>query len=147
MRLSQSLIHSFDDLSGYGPWLPSVPVHLGRQRALDIAVEALIKLREFRLHQISSEASASTRLYMQAVSSLRTELDTSDSTLLTIALLTIYEATTSGFAFPTLGMHSRGMGAVLLARAEWKSSLTTEVTRYVVYTNVTFIFLIPTVLR
>ena len=97
-------------------WYAFVPAMLGTYATLDMAAKAVIQA-----HRLSgpgvprSYAAQCNRSYVSAVDCLRLSLDTSDSTLATAGLLSLYE-TIRKHEPNSLFTHGRGISAILRAR-------------------------------
>ena len=103
--------------------------YVGENKAVDSAATAVILAWRSRLQK--APPADGMRHYVQAIQELRSSLDPSDLSLLSVALMTNFESVTRNTAIP-MYPHIQGLAAITRARP--KGFQTSEVARAVLYT-------------
>ena len=128
-QLSTQLAHSFDNLDLQRAWFAYVPRYVGENKAVDSAAKAVIIA--WRNRAQDSLPPAGVKHYANAIRGLRDSLDTSDLSLLCVALMANFESVTTARPLP-MYEHIQGLAAIINARS--KGFQTSEVARAVLYT-------------
>jgi hypothetical protein len=126
-ELSTQLAHSFENLDLQRAWFAYVPWYVGEHKGVDSAAKAVILAWRNR----TSLPVAGMRHYANAIQELRTSLDSSDLSLLCVALMANFETVTTASPLPMYA-HGEGLAAIIKARS--KGFHTSEVARAVLYT-------------
>ncbi|EMC98422.1 hypothetical protein BAUCODRAFT_121291 [Baudoinia panamericana UAMH 10762] len=122
------------DLHLHHTWFSFVPAMLGGHAATDAAAKAVMKV-----HTLSNPATSQCRdkiiaqgdnSYGKAIAALRSSLDDSDSALVSVGLLSLYEVLMRSQP-QAYFWHAGGLSAMLLSRR--KTGSTNELTRAIVY--------------
>lgn len=113
-------------------WYAFVPSYIGEHDHLDAAIRAIMKVQRGKGSPSASVTDAGLEEYLYAINFLRRNLDESDITLVTIALLCLYESTVRRRIGPCIS-HRRGISAIAKARGASKES--SSVARAVLYGN------------
>lgn len=128
-ELSTQLAHSFGNLDLQRAWFAYVPRYVGENKAVDSAVRAVIIA--WRNRRGDTLPASGVRHYAHAIQELRTSLDSSDLSLLCVALMANFETVTTAAAIPPYP-HIQGLTAIINARP--RGFHKSEVARAVLYT-------------
>lgn len=126
-ELSTQLAHSFENLDLQRAWFAYVPCYVGAHKGVDSAAKAVILAWRNR----TNLPVAGMRHYAQAIQELRISLDSSDLSLLCVALMANFETVATAAVNP---MYTHGEGLVAIIKARPKGFNTSEVARAVLYT-------------
>ncbi|KAK0306761.1 hypothetical protein LTR91_002541 [Friedmanniomyces endolithicus] len=108
-------------------WYAFVPSMLGENVAADAAARAVV-----RAQGLCAIVARCDSLYLAAISTLWASLDVSDSALVAVGLLYLYESILKDTPVAFFS-HARGISAILVARS--RSTPVTPLTRAVLYGN------------
>ena len=115
-----------------GAWLKYIPAHLSSSPGLTSSTRAVILAVKQQRTRTGSQSLPGMRHYLEAIGSFRVVIPDSDSMLLTIAMLSLYEFTT-GNDFQACCQHISGLSSPILANPRrWSSS---EVAVSLLYVN------------
>jgi hypothetical protein len=128
-QLSTQLAHSFDNLDLQRAWFAYVPRYVGENKAIDSAAKAVIIA--WRNRAQNSLPPAGVRHYADAIQGLRDSLDTSDLSLLCVALMANFETVATAAPVP-MYHHVQGLAAIIKTRSNGFHN--SEVARAVLYT-------------
>lgn len=115
------------------PWFEFVPSHLGASAATDAAARAALEACHFHHDTDSSQIARCTTQYLKAIKLLRASMDTSDSALLAVGLLLLYEQLMRS-APVAFFSHAKGISSILLASRAQSMPLT-PLGRAMLYSN------------
>ncbi|KAK0871058.1 hypothetical protein LTR87_013008 [Friedmanniomyces endolithicus] len=131
--LGAELVQTLSSMHLEDSWYAFVPSMLGENVAADAAARAVV-----RAHDCCSTPGTPTAVarcdssYLAAINTLRPSLDVSDSALVAVGLLYLYESILKDTPVAFFS-HARGISAILLARS--RSTPVTPLTRAVLYGN------------
>ncbi|KAK5722608.1 hypothetical protein LTR15_005839 [Elasticomyces elasticus] len=131
--LGAELVQTLSNLHLNDSWYSFVPSMLGDSVAADAAAKAVVKAHEFCATKGTPTGVARCdSSYLAALNTLRASLDVSDSALVAVGLLYLYEGIMKDQ--PTAYFsHAGGISAILLARP--RTAPVTALTRAVLYGN------------
>lgn len=130
--LRSELVYVFSKINLTHSWYAFVPSYIGHYDYLDSAVRAIVNVQRDKGRDAISKSTPGIDQYLKAVNILRHNLDDSDSALVTIALLCLYESTVRQKVGPRIS-HRRGITAIAKARRSSKAS--SDVARAVLHGN------------
>lgn len=130
VQLAKRYVMSLGRLSMHAGWCLLVPNYIGHHLQIDLAAQAVIAAIDSPKGNPSSNARIA---YGHALSALRQQIDFSDSSLVTVALLSLYEATTRMHT-PAQFSHRYGIAKIMLSKPKLSSG-PSELDRALLYSD------------
>ena len=131
-RLRHSLISMIEDLHLESGWCAFTPSRLGESRPADSAARALTIAHIGMRQQNDSLLDGAYREYVKSLEQLRSSIDLSDGTLMTVALLFLFESLMRERVSACV-LHQEAINDILLARP--KTQPISEFARSLLYTS------------
>lgn len=129
-KLSIQAAHALNNLQLCRSWFAFIPSQLGQDKIIDACAAAVIKAHDHHFRRDEETKNLGRKHYLYAVSLVRKHLCASDSALLSVALLTLFEMLMK--AEPrAVYAHIQGLNCILQARP--KSQESSEITRAIAY--------------
>ena len=135
--LRQDLISLINDLHINKGWCAFTPSRIGEYKSVDSAARALTAARRSIRTRDDVALNEAYREYNESVKVLRTSLDLSDATLLTVALLFLFEGLLRNRLHACV-THQKALTDILVARP--RSQETSDFARAVLYTSTAWAF-------
>jgi hypothetical protein len=114
-------------------WTYYVPSRLGHNSKVDLAAHAVTIAYRYKVGGEALLTEAVFRHYSMALATLRDSIDTSDASLMAVALLALFESVME-FYSDYHRSHQEGIGKILLARRH-EGKIPTEFERAMLYTD------------
>lgn len=116
-RLASEVAHAFSNVRLLHSWYAFVPAYIGSDPSIDAAARAILPAHSLSLqtHKDKATETTSTRRYFEAVKVLRSHLTTSDSTLISVALLLFVSGLLNAKCVE-IHAHMQGLNAILEAQ-------------------------------
>lgn len=141
-RRTQDLVTIVNNLHLESAWVSLVPARLGHSRQVDLAVQSVIEAYLFRTGERANNSATAYEVYGEAVTTLQSNISSSDDSLLTVALLSLFEALMESNVHAH-NSHNEGVEKILLAR---ETPELTGLERAMLYSNLDRKFRVPVAL-